>query len=191
MSDPRAKRGWTRRDFMAASAAVASGAAGLWPRPGRAAIPLGVGGSEFQLNAPKKHRSEFKLGEARSPDCMMSAFGSGWNVIYRKKTLEENQYNLRRVVTAPGTGPFKPIRRVEGEVWVMEKNKDYWNKGLPYLDGIEFYHGLPFSPELGSGLLSGRTDYARILDPITARKAKATSGMSSTDFYQSVIQGCC
>jgi hypothetical protein len=32
----------------------------------------------------------------------------------------------------------------------MEKNPNYWNKGLPYLDGIEFYNLLPFSPELGS-----------------------------------------
>ena len=57
----------------------------------------------------------------------------------------------------------------------MEKNKDYWNKGLPYLDGIEFYNLLPFSPELGAAILSGRVDYARALDPVTARKA-ATSG---------------
>ena len=92
----------------------------------------------------------------------MSAFASGWNVIVRKKTLEDNQYNLRRVVDIPGTGPFKSKRRVENEVWVMEKNANYWNKGLPYLDGIEFYHALPFSPELGSALLSGRVDYARI-----------------------------
>jgi ABC-type oligopeptide transport system substrate-binding subunit len=81
------------------------------------------------------------------------------------------------------------VRRVENEVWVMERNPNYWNKGLPYLDGIEFYHGLPFSPELGSALLSGRTDYARLLDPGALRKVKATNGMSGTDFYQSVIQG--
>jgi hypothetical protein len=40
----------------------------------------------------------------------------------------------------------------------MEKNDKYWNKGLPYLDGIEFYHALPFSPELGSAILSNRVD---------------------------------
>jgi len=119
----------------------------------------------------------------------MSAFASGWNVIVRKKTLEDNQYNLRRVVDIPGTGPFKSKRRVENEVWVMERNEKYWNQGLPYLDGIEFYHGLPFSTELGSAVLAGRTDYARIVDPVTARKAKATPGMSSLNFYQSVIQG--
>jgi peptide/nickel transport system substrate-binding protein len=73
-------------------------------------------------------------------------------------------------------------------VWAMEKHKNYWNKGLPYLDGVEFYHALPFSPEIGSGLLSGRTDYARLLDPGALRKVKSTPGMSGTDFYQSVIQ---
>ena len=59
----------------------------------------------------------------------------------------------------------------------MEKNKDYWNKGLPYLDGIEFYNLVPFSPELGSAILSGRVDYARVTDPVTFEKAQATKGM--------------
>ena len=71
----------------------------------------------------------------------------------------------------------------------MEKNKDYWNNPLPYLDGIEFYHALPFSTELGSSILSGRTDYIRITDPVTARKAKDTPGLSTAQFNQSVIQG--
>ena len=83
---------------------------------------------------------------------IMGAIACGWNGIVRKKTLEDNQYNLRRVVDIPGTGPFKSKRRVENEVWVMERHPNYWNKGLPYLDGIEFYHALPFSPELGSGV---------------------------------------
>src|SRR5258705_11613616 len=72
----------------------------------------------------------------------------------------------------------------------MKNHRNYGNKagGLPYLDGIEFYPALPFSPELGSALLSGRVDYARLLDPGSLRKVKATQGMSGTDFYQSVIQ---
>jgi ABC-type transport system substrate-binding protein len=142
-----------------------------------------------EITAPDKKTVVFKLSEPRPASFMMAAFASGWNVIVRKKTLEDNNYNLRRVVDIPGTGPFKSKRRVENEIWVMEKNANYWNKGLPYLDGIEFYHALPFSPELGSALLSNRVDYGRIVDPVTARKAKETKGMSSTDFYQSVIQG--
>src|SRR5437868_9944918 len=140
------------------------------------------------ITAPDKYTVQFKLSAPRPPDFIMGAIASGWNGIVRKKTLEDNQYNLRRVVDIPGTGPFKSKRRVENEVWVMEKNPTYWNKGLPYLDGIEFYHALPFSPELGSALLSGRVDYARLLDPGSLRKVKATQGMSGTDFYQSVIQ---
>jgi peptide/nickel transport system substrate-binding protein len=145
--------------------------------------------SVSEINVRDKHTIEFKLSQPRPANFIMSAFASGWNVIVRKKTLEDNQYNLRRVVDIPGTGPFKSKRRVENEVWVMERNEKYWNQGLPYLDGIEFYHGLPFSTELGSAVLAGRTDYARIVDPVTARKAKATPGMSSLNFYQSVIQG--
>src|SRR6266403_2914189 len=141
-----------------------------------------------EITARDKYTVEFKLAEPRPVDFMMSAIASGWNVIIRKKTLEDNNYNLRKVVVYPGTGPFRSVRRVENEVWVMEKNPSYWNKGLPYVDGIEFYNVLPFSPEMASAILSGRVDYVRITDPVTARKAKATPGMTTTDYYQSVIQ---
>ncbi|HYU11345.1 MAG TPA: ABC transporter substrate-binding protein [Stellaceae bacterium] len=141
-----------------------------------------------EINARDKYTVEFKLSEPRPVNFIMSSIASGWNVIVRKKTLEDNDYNLRKVVTYPGTGPFRPVRRVENEVWVMEKNPNYWNKGMPYLDGVEFYHTLPFSPEMGSAILSGRVDYVRVTDPVTARKAKATPGMKATDYYQSVIQ---
>jgi peptide/nickel transport system substrate-binding protein len=143
-----------------------------------------------EIKTPDKYIVEFKLSAPRPASFIMGAIASGWNGIVRKKTLEDNNYNLRRVVDIPGTGPFKSKRRVENEVWVMEKHPNYWNKagGLPYLDGVEFYHALPFSPELGSALLSGRVDYARLLDPGSLRKVKATKGMAGTDFYQSVIQ---
>ena len=144
--------------------------------------------SVSEINVRDPHTIEFKLAEARPANFIMSAFASGWNVIVRKKTLEDNQQNLRRVLDIPGTGPYKSKRRVENEVWVMERNPNYWNKEVAYLDGIEFYHSLPFSPELGSAVLSGRTDYARIVDPVTSRKAQSTPGMSSLNYYQSVIQ---
>jgi ABC-type transport system substrate-binding protein len=140
------------------------------------------------ITARDRRVIEFKLGETRPTNFMMSAFASGWNVILRKKTLEDNNYNLRRVVNYPGTGPFRQVRRVENEVWVMERNPNYWNKGLPYLDGIEFYHALPFSPELGSAVLSNRGDYGRIMDPVSGRRIRANPQMSMAQFNQSVIQ---
>jgi peptide/nickel transport system substrate-binding protein len=141
-----------------------------------------------EITAPDKYTVQFKLAEARPVNFIMSAIASGWNVIVRKKTLEDNNYNLRKVEVYPGTGPFRSVKRVENESWTMEKNPNYWNKGLPYLDGIEFFHVLPFSPEMGSAILSNRVDYVRITDPVTARKAKATAGITATDHYQSVIQ---
>jgi peptide/nickel transport system substrate-binding protein len=140
-----------------------------------------------EITARDKYTVEFKLAEPRPVDFMMSALASGWNVIVRKKTLEDNNYNLRKVVVYPGTGPFRSVRRVENEVWVMEKNPNYWNKGLPYLDGIEFYHVLPFSPEMASAILSNRVDYVLATDPVTFRKAKAMPEISTDTHYQSVV----
>jgi peptide/nickel transport system substrate-binding protein len=142
-----------------------------------------------EITAPDKYTVQFKLKEPRPASFMMAAIASGWNGIVRRKTLEDNGYNLRKVLDIPGTGPFRSVKYVENETRIMERNPNYWNKGLPYLDGIQFFSLIPFSTELGSAILSNRVDYARIVDPVTARKAKSTPGMSTTAFNQSVIQG--
>jgi peptide/nickel transport system substrate-binding protein len=134
------------------------------------------------------YRVEFRLKETRPKPFMMAAFASGWNIVVRKKSLEEHGGNLRQVPNYPGTGPFRHVSRKDKEVWIMEKNPGYWNKGFPYVDRLEVYHLLPFSPELGSALLSGKIDYARLLDPVSWRKAKETPGMTAGEFNQSVIQ---
>jgi peptide/nickel transport system substrate-binding protein len=141
-----------------------------------------------EINARDRYTIEFKLSEPRPTSFMMGAFASGWNIIVRKKTLEDNNYNLRQIPNYPGTGPFRHVKRIDKEVWILEKNPDYWNEGLPYVDRLEIYHLPPFSPELGAALLAGKLDYARLLDPVSARKIKDSPGMNSTAFYQSVIQ---
>jgi peptide/nickel transport system substrate-binding protein len=134
------------------------------------------------------HRIEFRLTEPRPQAFMLGAFASGWNIIVRKKTLEEHQGNLRQVMNYPGTGPFKHVSRKDKEIWIMERNPAYWNKGLPYVDRLEVYHMFPFSPELGASFLSGKVDYARLLDPVSWRKAKEMQGVTAAAFNQSVIQ---
>ena len=134
------------------------------------------------------HRIEFRLTEARPKAYMLGAFASGWNIIVRKKTLDDNQGNLRQVMNYPGTGPFRHVQRKDKEIWIQERNPDYWNKGLPLVDKLEIYHFLPFTPELGASFLSGRVDYARLLDPVTWRKAKEMPGVTAANFNQSVIQ---
>ena len=134
------------------------------------------------------HRIEFRMTEPRPRAFMLGAFASGWNIIVRKKSLDDNQGNLRQVMNYPGTGPFKHVSRQDKEVWVMERNANYWNKGLPYVDKLEVYHLAPFSPELGSSFLAGKIDYARLLDPVSWRKAKEMPNVTAAVFNQSVIQ---
>ena len=148
--------------------------------------PLFSAVSEIVVVDP--YKIEFRLKEARPKAFMLGSFASGWNIIVRKKSLEENGGNLRQVMNFPGTGPFKHVSRKDKEVWIMEKNPNYWNKGLPSVDKLEVYHLAPFSPELGSAFLTGKIDYARLLDPVSWRKAKEMPGVTAAEFNQSVIQ---
>ncbi len=163
----------------------------VWPPSGVSIPRTPLFSTVSEINIRDPHTIEFKLQEPRPQRFMLDAFASGWNVIVHKKTLEDNNYDLRRVMNYPGTGPFRHVKRVDKEVWVVEKNRNYWNEGLPYLDGIEFYHFMAFSHELGASLLSRRIDYGRLLDPVTLGKVKAAPGMSGTDFFQSAIHAVC
>jgi ABC-type transport system substrate-binding protein len=147
--------------------------------------PLFSAVSEIRIIDP--HTIAFHLREPRPTNFMLGAFASGWNIIVRKKTLEENDYNLRKVENFPGTGPFRHVKRVDKEVWTMEKNPDYWNKGRPYLDRLEIYHIPPWTADVGAALLGNKVDYARTVDPVAFEKIKSTPGLSQAQFYQSVI----
>jgi len=100
---------------------------------------------------------QFTLSAPRS--FFIAAIASGWNVIYRKKTLEENHFDLKKVKVAPGTGPFIFDSYQPGQVWKMHKNPQYWNPELPYLDGLEMHH-LPYGPATAAALLTGQVEYA-------------------------------
>src|SRR5256712_3651235 len=58
--------------------------------------PLFATVSEIVVIDPQK--IEFRMSEPRPKAFMLGAFASGWNIIVRKKSLEENQGNLRPVV---------------------------------------------------------------------------------------------
>jgi len=103
---------------------------------------------------------EFVLTAPRS--FLPAAIASGWNVMERKQTLEDNGFDLKKLkpgtVEHPGTGPFILEDHQSGEFWKMERNPNYWNPVLPYLDGIQYNH-LAYGPATGAALISGRVDY--------------------------------
>jgi len=119
---------------------------------------------------------EFRLTEPRG--FFLRALAAGFNVIMRKQTLEANNYDLRRVAVYPGTGPFRHKSLEAGVVRKLERNPDYWNPELPYLDGIEVYH-LEFGPKTGAACLAHTIDFCWGIDPISEQKAKNIRGLTT------------
>jgi len=78
-------------------------------------------------------------------------------VIYSKKTLDANKNDLREVQVAPGTGAFKFVEYKTSEKWTFERNADYWDKELPYVDKIELLH-VPAWSDRGTAVLTDQAD---------------------------------
>ncbi|MCG3208869.1 MAG: HTH-type transcriptional regulator SgrR [Anaerolineae bacterium] len=68
------------------------------------------------------------------------------------------------IVQAIGTGPFK-IADIEGTTKIrLEKNPDYWQKGLPYLDAVEIAP-IPDDTVRETALRSGEVDWVLAIAP--------------------------
>lgn len=72
----------------------------------------------------------------KAPDASLLATLAGQScVVYSQAFVEANNNDVSQV--AMGTGPFKFVEYVPNTRIVLEKNPNYWEEGLPYLDGIE------------------------------------------------------
>ena len=76
-------------------------------------------------------------------------------IIIAKEVVEENG-DLSQV--AVGTGPFKFVEYVPNTRVVLEKNPDYWEEGLPYLDGMELIP-IPEDTQRTTALVTGTVDF--------------------------------
>jgi ABC-type transport system substrate-binding protein len=129
---------------------------------------------------------EFRLTEPRS--YLLRGIAAGFNVIMRKQTLEDNNYDLRRVPVYPGTGPFRHKSLEPGVVRKLERNPDYWNPKLPYLDGIEIYH-LDVGPKTGAACLAHTVDFCFAIDPISEKKAQSIKGLHTARIFPHAPHG--
>ena len=69
----------------------------------------------------------------RPQPAILAMLASGYSPIYPCHVPAAQQR------TNPiGTGPFKFVELKQNESIKLTRNPDYWKKGLPYLDGIEF-----------------------------------------------------
>ena len=72
-----------------------------------------------------------------------------------------------------GTGPFKLASWEPDNIMLLDANREYWEAGLPLLDGIEF-RTLPDESSILAALRSGDVDWAIINDPRVGMTAGTT-----------------
>ena len=131
---------------------------------------------------------EFVLKEPSG--LFLSALSLSWNPVYQKKALVDNDNDLKRVRGgSPGTGPYKFIKYETGEVWEFEKNANYWNPELPYVDGIQ-NRVITRGPPTGAAFIAGQLDYAEAVGgPDVQKKIKALPNATFGNFKHPSFQG--
>jgi peptide/nickel transport system substrate-binding protein len=120
------------------------------------------------IEAPDPYTVKFVMSEPRG--YFLEALATGWSVILSKKALEANKGDLRRVPDYPGTGPYRFKEFTPRDKWALEKNPDYWNKELPYVDRIERI-SIPEGKDRGTAVLAGQIDFADTVSVDTYREA--------------------
>jgi peptide/nickel transport system substrate-binding protein len=111
-------------------------------------------GALSSVEAPDKMTVKMTLSEPRA--YFLELLTGEWAVIFSKKQLDENKQDLRKVIPT-GTGAYIFKEHKVGEKWALEKNPNYWNKELPYIDTLEFIHAPAWS-DRGTAILSNQAD---------------------------------
>ncbi len=82
----------------------------------------------------------------------IALLATGWSPVYPCH-IPSAQMRTKPI----GTGPFRFVEYRLNESMRMERNPDYWKKGLPYLDAIE-YHIVPNRATRMLGFIAGKFD---------------------------------
>jgi len=85
---------------------------------------------------------------------LLSLFANGSNVIIPKHIVEKDPVNALKTVVV-GTGPFRLKEPPTSTLWKYERNPEYFQKDLPFLDELEI-HIIPDPQALAAAVLSKR-----------------------------------
>jgi peptide/nickel transport system substrate-binding protein len=142
--------------------------------PGEGVISVRRGNFQMikSIEAPDRSTVVFRLHHP-SPAFLSNLSGPA-NFIYPKKYLDTDPHYFK--THAVGSGPFKLKNYVRGSYVELERNPDYWKKGLPYLDGIKYFIITDTSART-TALRSGRVDCElRFLPPGDVEAIKQSLG---------------
>src|SRR5262245_8310157 len=115
---------------------------------------------DFAVKIVTKHPFAPLLAQLASPS---------HNVIFPKEA-EEQYGDFNKAEAAIGTGPFILERYERGVKLIFKRNPDYYIKGLPYVDGIEWQ----MTPEAAarlSLLRAGKVDFVLTTGLLTGEEA--------------------
>ena len=133
---------------------------------------------EIALNGD--HEATFVLRQPQS--ALLSMLASGYTPIF---PCHVSGRDMR--VKPVGTGPFKLIEFKSGESVKLVRNPDYWDKGKPYLDAIEYRVVASRSTRI-LAFVSGEFDMTQaaditvpLLGDIQSQAPKAQCGMVPTN----------
>jgi peptide/nickel transport system substrate-binding protein len=113
------------------------------------------------IEAPDRNTVVFRLHHPSPP--IMTHLAHPANFIYPKKYLDTDPHYFKN--HAVGSGPYKLKNYVRGSYVELERNPDYWKKGLPYLDGLKYFIIVDTSAR-ATALRGGRVDIElRFLPP--------------------------
>jgi len=110
------------------------------------------------IETPDEHTVVLKLNKPWSP--LIGTLGSGWGAILPKSLIDSDHDFAAEPV---GTGPFRLSEWVRDSRIVLEKNEDYWMKGLPKLEKV-LMNIIPERSVQVQGLITGGVDVSYIID---------------------------
>jgi peptide/nickel transport system substrate-binding protein len=119
----------------------------------------------------------------KAPDASLLATLGGQSCIVVPKEVVEENGDLTQV--AVGTGPFKFVEYVPNTRIVLERNPDYWEEGLPYLDGMEMIP-IPDDTQRTTAVVTGTVDFIeyaplRDVETLEGDDSLALAGDSNTN----------
>src|SRR5262245_15459373 len=124
------------------------------------------------IETPDPSTVVFRLHYA-SPS-FLSMLAHPANFIFAKKYLDQDPNYYKQ--HAMGSGPFKLKEYVRGASLEMERNPNYWKKGLPYLNGAKYFI-IPDDGARAKSIRSDRTDVEfRFFSPSEAEGIKHQMG---------------
>lgn len=87
------------------------------------------------VETPDEYTAVFKL--ANAAPYMLAALSGYESPMLPKHVFSQGDIRTHANANQPiGTGPFKFVEWRRGELVRLDKNPDYWRKGLPYLDRV-------------------------------------------------------